>query len=156
MLHLAEKYIYQHTKKEIRLKELKEVHSITFFIYYLLIGIILFNAFANDYIQGLLIFIPLLFHTTLGAVSLRQIHHSLSEKKSVKIILSLSPLIGVLIASYLEFSFLINQALLSFISGIFLYIVTRELIPKENKGDPFDFILGVSVYTILIVTTWLL
>lgn len=156
LLHLTEKYIYQHSAKEKRLKELREAHSISFFIYYLIIGIILFNSVTNNIFQGLLLFIPLLFHTTFGAASFHQIHHSISEKKSAKIILSLSPLMGVLLASYVKFSPLINQALLSLISGVFLYIVTREVIPKENKGDPLDFILGMSVYTILIISTWLI
>ena len=156
LLHLVEKYIYQHSAKEKRLKELREAHSISFFIYYLIIGIILFNTVTNNVLQGLLLFIPLLFHTTLGTVSFHQIHYSIAEKKSAKLILSLSPLIGVLLASYIKFSPLINQSLLSLISGVFLYIVTREVIPKENKGNPLDFILGMSVYTILIISTWLI
>ena len=41
ILHLIEKLIYQHAEKEKLVMELKEVHSISFFFYYFIIGIAL-------------------------------------------------------------------------------------------------------------------
>lgn len=156
LLHIIEKYIYQHASKQKKLRELKEAHSITFFIYYFIIGIILLEITSQNYLQGFLLFIPLLFHTTIGSISIKEIHHSIKEKQLVRIFLSSSPLIGALLASYIFIPSFINFAMLGFISGVLLYIITREVIPKENKGDPVNFLLGISIYTTLIVITWII
>ncbi|MFH1591862.1 MAG: hypothetical protein ABIB47_00640 [Candidatus Woesearchaeota archaeon] len=155
LLHLIEKYIYQHASKEKKLRDLKETHSIVFFLYYVIIGILLKSIVDIGFWGGLLFFLPLVFHTTLGAASLKDIHHTIIKKKSLRLLLSASPVIGVLIASFFVVPVMVYYALLAFISGVFLFVVIREVIPKENKGDPMDFILGMSVYSLLIIFTWL-
>ncbi len=154
--HIIEKYIYQHAAKNKRLKELKEVHSIAFFLYYIIIGIMIKEVTSEQNLQGWLLFFPLLFHTTLGTFSLRDIHKSIKEKKYIVLLLSSSPVIGFLIASIWSISPGIEYSVLGFISGVFLYIITREVIPKENKGDPIDFFFGIALYTLIIVITWII
>ena len=151
IFYLAEKYIYQHASKKRLLTELKEMHSVAFFIYYLIIGIIIFNITKKSILQGLLTTIPLIFHTTLGAASLNEIHPTIKENKLVKLILSFSPVAGFLLATFYPISETVNHYLLAFISGAFLYVITSEVIPKENKGDPVDFLLGLIIYTALIL-----
>jgi len=154
--HLLEKYIYQHASKNKRLKELKEAHSAMFFVYYFVIGIILLNITNKNLIEGTLFFVPLVFHTTLGALSINELHHTIKKNTPLKIFLSSSPLLGVLLATYIKIPVPVNHALLGFISGALLFIITREVIPKESKGRPIDFLLGVTVYTIMIVSIWLI
>jgi len=156
LLHLVEKYIYQHASKNKKLKELREVHAVIFFIYFTFIGILIVNITNQSPIGGLLFFIPLLFHTTIGTISMKEIHSTMKENKLIRLSLSVSPLIGLLIATYFFIPPIINHSLLALISGVLLYIITREVIPKENKGDPIDFLLGVSIYSIVIVFTWII
>jgi hypothetical protein len=35
------------------------------------------------------------------------------------------------------------------LSGVILYIIVREFIPCEEKGEPGFFVLGLAVYTSL-------
>ncbi len=156
LLHLVEKYIYQHASKNKKLRELKEVHTISFFIYHFIVGIIVLEVTSKSSLDGFILFIPLLFHTTIGTISLKEIKHSSIEKGFLRVILSSSPVLGLLIASFFYIPQLINYSFLALVSGILLYIITREVIPKENKGDPIDFLLGISMYTILIVITWII
>ena len=155
LLHLVEKYIYQHASKNKKLKELRLMHSMIFFVYYAILGIILKNITDINLRDGFLLFLPLIFHTTLGAASLNEIHHTIIRNKLLRLLLSASPLIGVLVASFFSISQMVNHMLIAFISGILLFIVIREVIPKESQGDPLDFLLGMIVYSILIIITWL-
>lgn len=155
-LHLLEKYIYQHTSRKKRLTKLKEAHSAIFFFYYIIIGIILSDITNKNLIEGTLFFVPLVFHTTLGSLSLNELHHTIKKNLPLKIFLSASPLIGILMATYINIPVPVNHALLGLISGALLFIITREVIPKESKGNPLDFLLGLAVYTIMIVSIWLI
>jgi len=43
--------------------------------------------------------------------------------------------------------------LFGFIVGIFLYLAMIDFIPKEAKGRPGYFALGVLTYTLIIIAT---
>ena len=107
-------------------------------------------------LDGFLLFIPLLFHTTLSSVSINELHHTIKEKTTLTIFLSSSVIMGAILAFSITISETLNHIFLAFIGGALLFIITREVIPKENKGDPLNFILGLSVYSLLIISTWLL
>ncbi|GAG66606.1 unnamed protein product, partial [marine sediment metagenome] len=40
--------------------------------------------------------------------------------------------------------------LFSFISGVILYTIVREVIPEKEKGNPLYFLIGVVGFTIII------
>ena len=42
--------------------------------------------------------------------------------------------------------------LYSFISGVILYTIVREVVPEKEKGKPLYFILGFVGFTIIILT----
>ncbi len=155
LFYLTEKFISQQKSKSKKLKELKEIHSLTFLIYYLIIGIILFNITIANQIKGFLFFIPLLFHTTIGSISMNEMYSSIKVNKLLKLVLSSSPIIGVILASSIIITPYLNHILLAFISGAILCIITREVIPKESKVKPLNFLLGISTYTILIIFSWI-
>jgi hypothetical protein len=155
--HLLEKFIYRHKTKnqeELR-KELKEIHSIAFFIYHFIIGIVLAGILGRSETAGFLFFIPLLFITGMSSVSLKGIHGRIRQKSAVKIVLSVSTLLGILVSLFFPVTPAISSILLGFVTGALLFIVIVDSIPKERKGEPVFFILGVALYSLLIGATWL-
>lgn len=154
--HLIEKHIYQHESQEILHEELKIAHSTMFFFYHLVIGIILVGIMSTDMWKGVLFFIPILFHTALSSASLKGIHASIREKIALKILLSCSTLMGVVIAYFVTTPPAILYSLLGFIVGSLLYVVIRDSIPEETEGKVIYFVLGVIIYAIIITSTWFL
>ncbi|MCH7541466.1 hypothetical protein IH981_01655, partial [Patescibacteria group bacterium] len=82
-----------------------------------------------------------------------KIHSKVWERPLVKFILSTSTLLGVLIADFLLGFNTFFNLLFGFIVGIFLYISLIDFIPREAKGRPEYFALGVLTYTLIIFTT---
>ena len=153
---MIEKYLYQHEEKERLIEELKEAHSLVFFVYHFVVGMVLVNITLRNITEGILLFIPLLFHLSITNVSLREIHHSLIERKFARFFLCLSTILGILFASFIQISAMLYFTLFAFIGGAILYIVVREEIPEEKRGKPGYFILGTFLYTLLIILLWLL
>lgn len=145
LFHLGEKYIYQHVKnKNTQLKDLASIHAVGFFINHFVVGITLFLAFSyKNILAGFLIFIPLLLHTFSSSISLNHIDKHFSRKSAFGVILPFSPMIGVIVAFFLNMNSVLYYSLLSFVIGAMLYIVIRDLIPREEKGKPLHFLIGV-------------
>lgn len=155
LLHIVEKQIRQSKSIEkLRLK-LKEEHSVVFFIYYFILGIILVELLNLSLLKGLLFFFIILFHSTVSAASLKQIHQKLIEKKVFKIVLSVSTLLGILFALFVKFPQSVYFILIGFVAGALLYIVIRDIIPKESDSKLIYFIFGALLYMVLIMFTWL-
>ena len=53
LFHLAEKFIYKHADQKKLARELKEVHSISFFFYYFIIGIVLYDKVLTSQLEGI-------------------------------------------------------------------------------------------------------
>lgn len=152
LVHITEKYIYKHQSSDRLLHSLKEVHSIAFFFYYLLLGAILVDIAYQGAVQATLFFIPLLFYGAVGFVSLDKIHRKVSERGPLKFALSLSAIIGVLISDLLLQTGVIFDAIFALVIGGFIYIALIDFVPRERRGEPAFFVLGVFIYTILIST----
>jgi len=153
IFHIAEKYIYKHAAKEKLRYELKEEHSIAFFFYYFIVGIALFYITQANAMEGLLFFIPLAIHAGLSSLSMRELHGKMKESFTVKSLLSAAPLAGMVFAKLVVMPVVVFNAILSFIIGVFLYIVIRELLPEKKKGEPTYFILGMVLFGALIYLT---
>lgn len=153
LAHLVEKYVYQHSAPQTLKERLGSVHSIAFFVYHLLIGVILVKLNKTDSLNSVLFFLPILFYSAVGIVALEKIHSKVWERPLVKFILSASTLLGVLIADFLLGFNTFFNLLFGFIVGIFLYISLIDFIPREAKGRPEYFALGVLTYTLIIFTT---
>ena len=151
VFHLLEKYFYQHAKKEKLLKDLREIHSVLFFIYHTLLGVVLVRVFEVGPRQGLLFFIPAFFHTAMSSVSLNEVHKSLKENFLTKLVLSVTPLIGVWIGLTFTIKETFFYGTLGFMGGALLYVVIRETLPKEEKGKPLWFVLGLLFYAVLLM-----
>ncbi len=156
LVHILEKYLYQHSKGEEILLRLKEAHFFIFFLYYFIVGIILTEFLEVTLWKGLLFFVPIVFYAAVSRVSFEEVHIRLREQKFFRILLSLAALSGVLLASIILEQAFLYHILLAFIAGAFLYIVIMDFIPREAKGRPEYFLLGVSIYTLLIILTWII
>ena len=153
IFHIAEKHVYQHKSKKRILKELKEVHSIAFFIYHFLLGITIFY-FANISIEiGLLFFIPIFFHSAVSNISLSELHHHIKEKIEYRIILALSPVLGILLAEFLNIPTNIFNTILGLVIGALLYVIIRDTLPKGKQGDIHYFIAGTIFMLLLLFIT---
>jgi len=145
LFHVGEKYIYQHVKnKNKQLKDLAAIHALGFFINHFVIGVTLFLAFSyKSIVTGFLIFIPLLLHTFSSSISLNHLDRHFSRKSALGVILPFSPMIGVVVAFLLNMNSVLYYSILSFVIGAMLYIVIRDLIPKDEEGKPLHFLIGV-------------
>jgi zinc transporter ZupT len=146
IFHLAEKNIYKHANREKLAKELKEVHSISFFCYYFIVGIVLCNKIQINLLEGSLFLIPIALHAALSTASLSQIHGDIRESRWAKITLSLSSLLGVIFVQLVPIPNILDNILVSIIAGILLYIIVKEFLPDKEKGQPLFFALGIILF----------
>ena len=156
LFHLSEKYIYQHIEQEKQARELKEIHSIMFFVYHFLVGIVFVDKFETGILEGILFMFPVALHTGLSQASLSKIHGEIRENIPIKIILSLSTLLGVVFAILVHVPDIMNNILVSFISGVLLYIIVKEFLPGKEKGRPLFFVLGLVLFSTLNVILFMI
>ncbi|MGV9199714.1 MAG: hypothetical protein ACOC4M_12965, partial [Promethearchaeia archaeon] len=143
-------------------KDLNELQYFTNFTYHFLAGIILVGLLSLELIQGILFFIfawfrAIIYHRTEPhqVFSDLDILEEYKETPLKRIILASSVLIGVILSLvYIIFISPLNLEvifiLFSFISGVILYTIVREIIPEKEKGKPLYFLLGVGAFTIFV------
>lgn len=158
LFHLLEKFVYRHEDSLDAIKhELKEVHSIAFFLYHIITGLVLVNIFNTlGTVAGILFFIPLMLTTMVSSVSLKGIHGRIRERRIIKVMLSISTILGILLAIAIPVTTTVSSVLLGFVIGALLFTVIVDAIPRERRGAPTFFVLGVALYAVLIGVTWLL
>jgi hypothetical protein len=144
--HVLEKFLYQHIKnKKELLTNLAELHAIGFFLNHFVIGMVLFFVLSvSDLVVGIFIFIPLLLHTFSSALSLNHIFEHF-HSKSLEIILSLSPVLGMVFVHFLKPHFYLFYGFFSLVLGAIIYIVIRDLMPYGKKGNLVFFLIGLSI-----------
>ena len=147
-------------------EDLSQLRFFTNFTYHFLIGIILAGLLSIEFISGILFFI---FAWSRAIISNRSESHiiftdleiyenlNIDDNKMKKYLLSGAAILGILVKLILELIFPFNTfdielfyIIYSFISGVILYTIVREVVPEKEKGKPIYFILGFIGYTILI------
>ncbi|MGV9142249.1 MAG: hypothetical protein ACOC1X_04860, partial [Promethearchaeota archaeon] len=73
-----------------------------------------------------------------------------------RFLLSFAALIGVILGLIYElffspFNLEMIFVLFSFISGVILYTIVREIIPEKEKGKPLYFLMGVGAFTVFVL-----
>jgi len=145
-------------------KDLHEFRLITDYVYHFLVGIIIIGLLSIETMSGILFFFYAFFRAFVSKRSERHIiftdleiyEEAEHEHRSVvKIIISTATFAGIIIGILMKAFIPINIELLfifySFISGVILYVIVREVIPEKEKGDPTKFIIGLVGFTILII-----
>jgi zinc transporter ZupT len=107
-------------------------------------GFILVTVLAIQGPLSFLILLPIFLHTISSSISLDHIHEKAKTHVN-KIVLSISPLLGVLTALALDIEESVQALFLSFAIGMLIYIVNRDILPKDARGKPSLFILGVII-----------
>ena len=158
--HVVEKFIYKYVGEGKISEDLKLNHSVWLLIYDISIGIVLVNFFKISAVEGFLFFIPVWFHSALSNLSIHKIsglnfrERADLKNKALKLFLSGGALYGATVALVYGVSLKISFVLTGLVAGILLYVVIREMIPKEKEGRPLFFILGVVLYSLLIFWVW--
>ena len=137
-------------------KNLKLEHSLSFFVYHFVGGIILVSLINTNILAGLLFFIPMFSYTAISSISMNFIHRDVKDNIMIKTILSLSSLLGVAFAMLINIPPFIYYGLMGFMIGSLLYIIIMDSIPKEKEGNPLFFVIGILFYIIIITMTWVI
>ena len=143
VFNLLEKFIYKSKNIKQRKIELKEEHTAIFIIYNFSIGLSLLFFMNQDMIAGVLFFIPLALHSLLSASSLRELHYHVKGDYPIKIFLSITPIMGILLSYFIAFPEVFHRSILGFVAGSLLYVVFRELIPRGKESYPRYFLFGI-------------
>jgi len=144
-------------------EDLSNLRFFSNFSYHLLIGIIVVGLLTIDLIGGILFFLFAWFRAIITNRSEShiiftdlEIYEIYDVEKNItrKYILAFSNFIGVLIGLILDliaFEYTeIFYILYSFISGVILYTIVREVLPEKEKGNPLYFLSGFVGFTIVI------
>ena len=146
-------------------KELTSFRIITDYIYHFLVGIILIGLLIIDELIGaILFFIYALFRTVVTKRSEAHLvftdleiyeEQKYEEKPIIKYISCGAALTGIIIGLIINLFLPVNLELLfifySFISGVILYVIVREVIPEKEKGDPLKFLIGLVGFAVVII-----
>ncbi len=162
MINEIEKY---KIKIQNRINEdLSKFRYLTDYIYHFLVGIILVGLLLFNILDGILFFIFAWFRTIITNRSEAHIIFTdldiyqkpeIETKWIKKYLLATSALSGIIVGLIIKIFIDLNTELLylafSFISGIILYIIVREVIPEKEKGEPLKFLIGMVGFIITIV-----
>lgn len=146
-------------------KDLAEFRFFSNFAYHFLVGIIIVGLLFIEFIAAFLFFIFAWFRTIISNRKERHVIftdldiYEISDfDKSLikKVILASSALIGVFFGLLFEFLLPVQIELelifilYSFISGVILYTIIREVIPERETGKISYFILGAIGFAVII------
>ncbi len=148
--HSIRSYNFRHiqTKKELKAR-FRKTHILAFFMEHFILGFALTLSFKDPTIS-LILFLPFILLTVSSSVLLRIIDKT-SNSDKVRIILGSAPILGALFGAFSSFNQLFYLGALGYIMGSLFYIVSRDIMPIEEKKEDF-----VSFFTGLILTSILL
>lgn len=151
-VHLLEKYVAKSglNDEEMR-KEYGEIHSGFLFLYHGAIGYLIASLLAESAVSGLLFFLPIILHVAVSSFSVTELHESFVRRKAVKYAITLAPLLGVLIHNLGTVADHHFNPLFGTVIGMFFYIVIRDSIPRDDRGQPKEYIAGMIIYLAIIL-----
>jgi len=145
-------------------EDLSKFRYLTDYIYHFLVGIILVGLLLINIVDGILFFIFAWFRTIITNRSEAHIIFTdldiyekpeIDTKSLKRYLLATSAISGISIGLIINIFIDLNTELLfiafSFVSGIILYVIVREVIPEREKGEPLKFLIGMIGFIIIIV-----
>jgi len=155
MYHLTEKYLY---KRHVHRNAYRQAHSAFTLFYHFTIGVVLADIVNFGTVETLLFFVPVGLHLGMSSVVEHHIHEELMEKMtqriSIKLLVSFIIVLGALIGSLGILKPLFTLVLMGMFAGSMFFIVIREAIPRNDKGEPLFFIIGAAGFTLLLFVLW--
>jgi zinc transporter ZupT len=144
-------------------EDLSKLRFFTNFSYHLLVGIIVVGLLTIDLIGGILFFLFAWFRAIITNRSESHIIFTdleiyetfdIDENMTRKYVLALSNFLGVLIGLLLDLASFEYTELFyifySFVSGVILYTIVKEVMPEKEKGKPSYFLIGFIGFTVAI------
>ena len=144
-------------------EDLSKLRFFTNFSYHLLVGIIVVGLLTIDLIGGILFFLFAWFRAIITNRSESHIIFTdldiyetfdIDENMTRKYVLALSNFLGVLIGLLLDLASFEYTELFyifySFVSGVILYTIVKEVMPEKEKGKPLYFLIGFIGFTVAI------
>lgn len=147
--HLIEKHIRQRYSRGKFKREHQAMHTLSSFLYLLVAGFVIAEITENRLLGGFLLFIPILFHVIIDSVPKTD-----TSKYFPKAFLSSSALLGSVVAIFINLGLVYDLILLGIVGGALLYTIIRESLPKEREGRPFYFVIGVLLFSVLVLLLW--
>ena len=144
-VHILEKYSYQHTGSGDDLKrERTQFGFVGLVSYGILVGLLITVIFESHGNLAYIVIAPFFFREFAIGVSIKHIskmRFGLFEQ----IIKFLGPVAGALVGLLLISNNTHLFLVLSFATGIILYIVIRDIIPAGREGKPVYFVAGALI-----------
>lgn len=156
-IHLLEKYLAKSglEDEEVR-KDYGEIHSTFLFIYHGAIGYLIASLIAENLVSGLLFFLPIILHVAVSSLSVTELHEDFVQRKTVKYAITLAPLLGVLAHRVGGFTDQFFDPVFGTVIGMFFYIVIRDSMPRDDQGQPEEYIAGAIIYLSVILAASML
>ncbi|KKK40145.1 hypothetical protein LCGC14_1011270 [marine sediment metagenome] len=143
---------------------LHEFRLITDYVYHFLVGIIIIGLLSIETMSGILFFFYAIFRAFVVKRSEQHIIFTDLEiyeeaehehPPLLRFFLSTSAFVGIFTGILMKIFIPINVEFLfifySFISGVILYVIVREVIPEKEKGDIGKFLIGLFGFIIIII-----
>jgi zinc transporter ZupT len=150
--HSIRAYNFKHiqTKKELK-KRFRNNHILAFFIEHFILGLLLVVTFKTP-IVSLLLFLPFVLLTISSSILLKIIDKT-SKSNVPKLILGSSTVLGAIVGTL----FSLNQSLylgsFGYALGTLFYIVSRDIMPEEEKQENILFFsIGLILTSIILLT----
>ena len=151
-VHIFEKFAYRHAQGRHWHSLHSLAHFLILFIYYTVVGSILYGMAQADPAESLLFFVPLAFYAMVGVTSFEEMHEHVRYQPVFRWLFSSAAIIGVLIAVFTSIhEAAVYHALFAFAVGGFFYITMVDLIPARNRGTPLYFALGAMTYATIMM-----
>ncbi len=151
LYHLLEKHVYKHRKIKIITRELAQIHLAGFFLDGIAIGFVLVLASALSAGLIFILSMPLALGALGSSISVKHIHDRFRIRALHKALLSVSYVLGAMIAQSLDLRGEIFYSALSFLAGVILYFVVRDELPETRKSVPWLFVSGMLAVAALVL-----
>jgi zinc transporter ZupT len=126
------------------------IHLGSFGLYNLLIGYLLVHREASDAASQLLYFVAMATHFLAIDASLRR-HHQARYDRVGRWIVAGAVLAGWALASFARLPDLALSLMFAFLAGGIILNVLKEELPEERQGRFLPFILGATVYSLILM-----
>lgn len=152
ILHIFEKYVLEYSRKTgDYAKNVLKLRMFSQILNHLMLGYaITFFFVAKTSAFGYIISIPLAVHLFSSAVVSEESHKRFHSTLAGKLVASLSIFIGAVIAILLGQFSAASTYLFSFAIGVFIYIIVRDVMPAERKGNVFYFLYGIIAFFLIL------
>lgn len=150
--HIAEEWLWQHSGPAIRKRELNEWHATGFFIDHFLLGF----ALGLLWLLGvqhiaLVTALPLFLFVLAAAPAILHARRQVGLGAAGEVVLAAAPLIGAAAALLLATAPITQYAIFAYMVGSLLYLIARDVMPKEREAKPLWFVIGAVIAALLLI-----